>query len=275
MPSNRKAESNRRNSRRSTGPRTAAGKATAALNSFKHGLAALECHRPAPSAELAEFALALCGDDRHPAVFAQALKVAESHMMLGAVLGAKVAAVERLRDRHVTPFVRKDPLLDEAKAHRTECQQAELAIKARLPELFRKYKAEMLAAMGPKGLASANTYQAIMRRLTLNGAFTESDAVWMIVEVLLDEEKSLDNETLERARKAIEARQRDEHDALKAAAPDLVRLDRYECRAWSRQKRAIEEFMMIKAQARSAKRIPAGEQGAVCERQVLTEQGFQ
>jgi hypothetical protein len=252
MTSNRKAESNRRNSQRSTGPRTGSGKATAALNSFKHGLAALECRQPAPSAELAEFAFALCGDDRRPDVFTQALKVAESHMMLRAVRGAKVAAVERLRDRHVAPFVRKDPLLDEAKAHRSECQQAELEIKARLPALFIKYRAEMVAQMGPKGLASANTYHEIMRRLTLNGAFSESDAVWMIVEVLLDEEKPLDNEMLERARKEIEACQRDEHEALKAAAPDLVRLDRYEHRAWSRLKRAIQEFMMIKAEVRSA-----------------------
>jgi len=243
------------------------GKATAALNSFKHGLAALECRRPSPSAEIAEFAVALCGDDRHPAVFAQALKVAESHMMLRAIRGAKVAAVERLRDRRVAPFVRKDPLLDEAKAHRAECQRAESVIKARLPELFKKYRAEMVAAMGPKGLASANTYHAIMRRLTLNGAFTESDAVWMIVEVLLDEETSIDNEILERARKEIEACRRDEHDALKAAAPDLVRLDRYECRAWSRQKRAIQKFMMIKAEVRSAQRIPAAEDVAVCETQ--------
>jgi hypothetical protein len=125
----------------------------------------------------------------------------------------------------------------------------------------------MVAAMGPKGLASANTYHQIMRRLTLNGAFTESDAVWIIVEVLLDEEKPLDNEILEHARKAIEARRRDEHEALKAATPDLVRLDRYECRAWSRQKRAIQEFMMIKA--RSAQRMPAAEKGAVCETQAL------
>jgi len=43
-------------------------------------------------------------------------------------------------------------------------------------------------------------------------------------------------------KKEIEACQRYEHDALKAAAPDLVRLDRYECRAWSRQKRATQEF---------------------------------
>ena len=79
------------------------------------------------------------------------------------------------------------------------------------------------------------------------------------------EEKPIDDETLERARKEIEARQRDEHDAFRTAAPDLVRLDRYECRAWSRQKRAIQKFMTIKAKPGSAQRIPAAADGAVCE----------
>jgi hypothetical protein len=40
--------------------------------------------------------------------------------------------------------------------------------------------------------------------------------------------------------------ERDEAAALEEAALDLVRLDRYERRAWSQQKRAILEFMNIK-----------------------------
>jgi hypothetical protein len=44
----------------------------------------------------------------------------------------------------------------------------------------------------------------------------------------------------------IEQRQRDEHEALKEAIPDLIRLERYERRAWSRQRRAIREFLNIK-----------------------------
>jgi hypothetical protein len=70
-------------------------------------------------------------------------------------------------------------------------------------------------------------------------------------------------------RKEFEARQRDEHDAFRTAAPDLVRLDRYECRAWSRQKRAIQEFMMIKAKVTGVQGMPAAEKGAVCETQAL------
>jgi len=270
MTSNRKTESNRRNSQRSTGPRTAAGKATAALNSFKHGLAALTHRQPAPSAEVEEVARALCGDDRDPAVFAQALKVAENHMMLRAVRGAQAAAVERLRDRHLAPFVGRDPLLDEAKAYRAEAQRAELQIKARLPELVRKHGAKIEAELGVR-LASADTYREIMRRMTRRVPLCDSDAVWIILDAIFEEEKPIDNETLERARKEIEAGQRDEHNAFKVAAPDLVRLDRYERRAWSRLKRAIQEFLKIKAQVSSAQGIPAVEEGDVPEVKVPAE----
>jgi hypothetical protein len=40
---------------------------------------------------------------------------------------------------------------------------------------------------------------------------------------------------------------RDEFDAMRHAMPDLDRLERYERRAWSRQKRAIRNFMQIKS----------------------------
>jgi hypothetical protein len=43
---------------------------------------------------------------------------------------------------------------------------------------------------------------------------------------------------------------RDEHDALQEALPDLVRLLRYERRAWSRRKRAIRLFVAIKLTSR-------------------------
>ena len=48
------------------------------------------------------------------------------------------------------------------------------------------------------------------------------------------------------ARRQIEEQERDEHEALEAAAVDLVRLDRYQRRAWSRQKRALRDFLDIK-----------------------------
>src|SRR5262249_27141449 len=40
--------------------------------------------------------------------------------------------------------------------------------------------------------------------------------------------------------------ERDEHEALREGIGDLVRLLRYERRAWSRRKRAVRAFMAIK-----------------------------
>jgi hypothetical protein len=267
MTSNRKIEANRRNSRKSCGPRTAAGKATASRNALRHGLAALTYRQPAPSAEVVEFARALCGDDDDPILFAQAVKVAEAKIELRAIRTQKIAVVERLRERHAAPFAsREDPTNKQLKARILESRQAEATIKARFPELVAKYKSKIEEALGDNLPASTASYVGIMIWFARSG-FSEQDAVWIILDAMSDEPAPIDNEVLDWARKEIEAHQRDEHDALKAAAPDLVRFDRYECRAWSRQKRAIQEFMMIKA--RSAQRIPAAEDGAVCETQVL------
>jgi hypothetical protein len=70
------------------------------------------------------------------------------------------------------------------------------------------------------------------------------------LKALLQEPDNIDEQTIERARKQVKEREeiegRDEHQALEAAIPDLKRLVRYERRAWSRQKRALREFMRIK-----------------------------
>ena len=92
--------------------------------------------------------------------------------------------------------------------------------------------------------------------------FPEQDAVWIIFDAMSNEPTPIDNDVLDWARREIEACRRDEHEALKAAAPDLVRLDRYECRAWSRQKRAIREFMKVKAAGEGSHSGPTREERA-------------
>jgi len=68
------------------------------------------------------------------------------------------------------------------------------------------------------------------------------------IKALLEESGSLEAErhALKLARKLIEEQEWDKYEALEEAAPDLIRLDRYERRAWSRQKRAIRSFMNLK-----------------------------
>jgi len=269
MTSNRKIEANRRNSRKSCGPRTAAGKATASRNALKHGLAALMHRHAAPVAEIEQFALALCGDDKDPALFTQAVKVVANQLLLRAIRAQQVTAVERLRNPSMVPWAREeDPLLQEAKARSLESRQAEAQIKARLPELIAKYKDEIASFMTHGVPSWANSYEGIMRWVSLDGVLGEDHILPGILEQLLDEPKPIDDQILDLARKQIAAGERDENEAVMASVPDLVRLDRYERRAWSRQKRAILEFMRIKAEARSVRDIPAVDKGAVGEKQV-------
>jgi hypothetical protein len=252
MTSTSKIAANRQNSLKSCGPRSAAGKSVASRNALRHGLAALRHRKAVPSAEIEQFAHALCGNDSDPVMFAQAVKIAENKMLLQAIRKQQVAAVERLRERTAVAFARKDNSLEVAKLRSFESQQAEREIQARLPELFTKYKDKISALMERDVPAWANSYEAIMDWLT-DGIISEADIRPCIFTELVSETKPVDNQILEDARKQIEAGQRDEYEAFQTAVRDLVRLDHYESRVWSRQKRAIREFIRIKTTARDVR----------------------
>jgi hypothetical protein len=234
MTSNSKIAANRRNSRRSSGPRSSAGKAVASRNALRHGLAAIALRQSVPSAEIDELAGALCGDDRDPTLFAQAVKIAENEMTLRAIRVHQVAVIERLREPYVAPFSKKDNSLGLAKGRSFEAWLADREIMARVPELLEKYKDQM-----PPPL---NEDTREWRRYM--------DFVPIRLKALLQEPDDIDEATRERARKRVEAGYRDEHEALETAVGDLIRLDRYQRRAWSRQKRAIREFIRMKTTAR-------------------------
>jgi hypothetical protein len=76
------------------------------------------------------------------------------------------------------------------------------------------------------------------------------DFIPIRLKALLQEPDDIDEATRERARKRVEMGYRDEHEALETAIGDLIRLDRYQRRAWSRQKRAIREFNRMKIMGR-------------------------
>ena len=86
MTSERKVASNWINSRKSRGPRTAAGKARASRNAVRHGLAAFgRVTNPALFETIAQMAKAICGDETNPSLFEQALVIAENEMWLGCI----------------------------------------------------------------------------------------------------------------------------------------------------------------------------------------------
>ena len=76
MISARKLRANRANSRRSTGPKTVAGRATAARNSRRHGLATSD---PALSAEVEAIARMIAGDE-FPELIEAARRIAEAEV---------------------------------------------------------------------------------------------------------------------------------------------------------------------------------------------------
>jgi predicted PhzF superfamily epimerase YddE/YHI9 len=79
----------------------------------------------------------------------------------------------------------------------------------------------------------------------------------------LVEEQEVDDQLLQLAEKRVKEQERDEYEALEAAILDLIRLGRYERRAWSRQKRAIREFMKIKMTGVEIRSAPVAEERVV------------
>jgi hypothetical protein len=234
MTSNRKIEANRRNSRKSGGPRTAAGKSKASRNALRHGLTAVTCRCSVPPGEIEQFAKALCGDANDPVLFAQAVKIAENEMALQAICAQQVAVIERLREPYVVPFANKDNGLELGRARFMEGWLAEWEIEKRLPAVLEKYKDQM-----PPLLKSDEK--------DLEWLQDVHEIVPLRLKVLLDEsDPDKESNALELAKKQVEEQERDDHEALAAAVPDLIRLERYQRRAWSRQKRAIRQFIALR-----------------------------
>jgi hypothetical protein len=177
--------------------------------------------------EVACFAKAICGDDSDPALLAQAQVIAQNEMVLRAIREQQIAVIERLREPTEIALTKRDNRLKLAKARSKQTRRAVKEIARRLPSVLEKYRDRL----EPQDF-DPSPY----------------DLVPLGLKVLLEEPDSPEEErrALDLARKQIEQQQRDEHEAMQEAIPDLIRLQRYERRAWSRQQRAIREFLNIK-----------------------------
>lgn len=99
MTSQRKIEANRRNAKRSTGPRTALGKARSRANALKHGLASAVL-RPVDKAEDKEFYEALLGRGQtRPEQREHALTVMETTRELEYVRAVRARLVKSMDDK--------------------------------------------------------------------------------------------------------------------------------------------------------------------------------
>jgi hypothetical protein len=234
MSSARKVAANRRNSCKSYGPRTAAGKAIASRNALRHGLSAIVNRQATPSAEIERLALAICGQEGHGALLEQARVIAANEFVFRAINAQKIAVVERLRDHTAIALAKGDNSLELGKARFMQAWLAHREIEALVPIVREKYKDQI-----PRPAKSRNDFAEGL----------ETGMIPIGLKALLSEEPvsaEAKRHAVEVARKLINAQERDEYEALEEAGTDLVRLDRYERRAWSRQKRAIRSFMNLR-----------------------------
>jgi hypothetical protein len=163
-------------------------------------------HRNTVSDEIYEFARMLCIGDDNPDLFEPALVIAENNILLGSIRAEGVAVVERLRDRTATALCKRDTSLATATAR---ADQIDLA-GAELEKIYARF--------------------GILCWYELSG----------------EQMDQLESEAPRLGWRPPLIEDRDECDALMAAIPDLLRLARYERRACSRRRRAIEKFIKLR-----------------------------
>jgi hypothetical protein len=96
MTSERRLAANRKNAKRSTGPRTARGKLRVRSNAVQHGLATTALRHPTLAIEVQRMAKAICAESKSQLQFDQALSIAESELMLTKVRSTRFGALQFL-----------------------------------------------------------------------------------------------------------------------------------------------------------------------------------
>jgi hypothetical protein len=95
MASERQIAANRRNARKSTGPRSGAGRERASRNAYRHGLTLNITSTAAFAKQLNKLARKIAGDTKDAITLERARAVAHAELDLARVRRAKVALIER------------------------------------------------------------------------------------------------------------------------------------------------------------------------------------
>jgi hypothetical protein len=222
MSSQAQIAANRVNGRKSRGPRTAAGKTRASRNALRYGFGAISRHSPAYFPEIERIARSYCEGDTDPLLFEQALIIAENDMILMCVNAECSAAIERMRDSHAIPFSDTKASFARARARLT---QAQLAYAELVEAKAKTSDAGNIVITNGKGAGSVPVKNSTRSEDATTAASHPTSA----------------------AQEPRPPAHCDEFDAMRRAAPDLARLERYRRRAASRRNRAIREFIFIRS----------------------------
>jgi hypothetical protein len=153
--------------------------------------------------------------------------------LCGLSVSEQVECVERLREITAEPFAVGDNGIELSKAIFRRALLAREQILRLVPFFLEKYK-DQVDTQANKNPPSP------------------FDIVPLELKVLMQSPETIEEEerAVDLARQQM--KERDEFEAFEQAAIDLIRLDRYERRAWSRQKHAIRAFMNLKLVRRNA-----------------------
>src|SRR5262249_18995530 len=95
MASERQIAANRRNARKSTGPRSGAGKKRASGNAYRHGLTLSITSTAAYAKQLDKLARKIAGDTKDAITLERAREIAQAELDLARVRRARVALIAR------------------------------------------------------------------------------------------------------------------------------------------------------------------------------------
>jgi hypothetical protein len=96
MTTERQAAANRRNARKSTGPRSGAGKKRASRNSYYHGLTATMATSAERAERVEKLARKIAGDSKSTVILERARTAARAEFDLAQVWWLKIALIERV-----------------------------------------------------------------------------------------------------------------------------------------------------------------------------------
>jgi hypothetical protein len=218
MASERQIAANRLNARKSTGPRSRAGKRRASRNAYRHGLASSRKPDAATARKLDQLARQIAGDSNSEIILELARSAAEAELDLARVRLASVALINR-----VSAFGAIDPFSDELAKDKAKLQRLRAELRQFRAEL-RQFRAELPHF----NACQAQHRKALCKILYRDGRHT----------ALVEEDSNENMPTQEPERTA---------EAVRRALPELVKLNRYQVRAASRRNRAIKEIIKIKS----------------------------
>lgn len=217
MSSDRKIESNRNNAKKSTGPKTTRGKSRASRNAWQHGWAVIKRSDPSLSADVERMATAICHQDASPALYEQAIIIAECQILLIKLRAACAALIEKTRITGLPPESAEKGI-SASLGSSSDQPRPEATLVAQAAHAMRDLQAKLAQAEG-RGLAGNEQLSA-----AAVGSGNGDEAT--------------------RGYQPSLARH-DNMDALLRALRERDTLERYERRALARRNRAIRRFEAI------------------------------